>query len=59
MIIAAVIGIVFFVLNVLFESDKSSIELKILTVAFAVFLSFWASVFDQYWVRKEKILAWQ
>lgn len=31
---------------------------QILTVSFAIFLTFWASFFDQLWGRKEKILAW-
>lgn len=28
-------------------------------VAFALFLAFWASFFDQVWARKQKILAWR
>ena len=27
-------------------------------IIFAVFLAFWASTFDQFWTRKEKIFAW-
>jgi Calcium-activated chloride channel len=32
---------------------------QVLNIIFAVFLSFWASYFNQHWTRKEKILSWR
>jgi hypothetical protein len=28
-------------------------------IGFAIFLTFWASFFDQFWIRREKYLAWE
>ena len=41
------------------EEDGENIVAQVLQLTYAVFLSFWASGFDQYWTRKEKLLAWR
>lgn len=60
MIITAVLGLFTFigitVCNRVYGEDNEGTQ--IIQVAFAVFLAFWASSFDQFWTRKEKTLAW-
>lgn len=57
MFFAAIFGIII-ELTVWFL-DEDSIIKNYLFIGFAVFLTFWASVFDQVWIRREKFLAWR
>lgn len=57
MLIAAVVGIAF-ELGVWFLEEDSFIR-DYLLIGFSIFLTFWASTFDQFWIRKEKFLAWK
>ena len=61
MFLAAGIGLVIQITEMILSdtsNEKSTVN-QVLTVTFSIFLCFWASVFDQYWIRKEKFLAWK
>ena len=57
MFIAAIVGILF-ELGVWFL-EEDSLTKDYLLIGFSIFLTFWASAFDQFWIRKEKLLAWK
>ena len=57
MMISAVVGLL--VQGSFIFIDENSDVRKFLVMGFAIFLTFWASTFDQFWVRKEKKLGWK
>lgn len=54
---AAIIGFAIQAIKFFFSTYDATY--KILTVSFAIFLTFWATAFDQFWGRREKVLAWK
>jgi Calcium-activated chloride channel len=58
MLIAAIVGLIILSIEE-FAVSKDSDWYKVIIAVYAVFLSFWASSFDQYWTREEKVLAWR
>jgi hypothetical protein len=62
MSIAALVGVLVFSLLFVFPTDNSSDSInpnQILQIVFCFFLAIWSSIFDQIWVRKEKVYAWE
>lgn len=62
MSIAAFVGVVIFSLLMVFPSDKGSQSItpdQILQILFCFFIAIWSSLFDQTWIRQEKVYAWQ
>ena len=60
MLYAGVIGLAIFILDLVVEQNPYEVSsIQILTVCFAVFMSLWASMFDQKWVQKESELSWK
>lgn len=62
MCVAAFIGVVVFSLLMVFPSDKKSDSItadQILQILFCFFIAIWSSIFDQTWIRKEKVYAWK
>jgi hypothetical protein len=57
MFFAAVLGLIVEI-SFLFLDEDSSVKSGFV-IFFAVFLMFWASAFDQFWGREEKLLAWK
>ncbi|OMJ94983.1 hypothetical protein SteCoe_1675 [Stentor coeruleus] len=53
---AAIFGLIIQAAKYFYQQNDSMY--KILTVSFAIFLTFWGSLFDQLWGRREKTLAW-
>lgn len=60
MLYAGVIGLAIFILDLVVEQNPYEVSsIQILTVCFAVFMSLWASMFDQKWVQRESELSWK
>ena len=56
MLVAAVLGVFVFIGTLITDNVAYQQGLQI---AYAVFLAFWGSTFDQIWTRREKTLAWR
>ena len=59
MTIASIVGFLVFITKLLINYTNYHQLNLILDVSFCLFLAIWAITFEQYWVRKEKILAWE
>ena len=59
MTVAAIAGLITFSASIFsYFTDHSQIAL-IFEIGFCLFLAVWAVTFEQYWIRKEKTLAWE
>ena len=59
MILASIAGLIVFSAK-LFSNYTSNHQMSLIVdTSFCLFLAIWAITFEQYWIRKEKILAWE
>lgn len=59
LIVASVVGAIVFLSEIFSYYTSHHLVALTFQIAFCLFLGVWAVSFEQYWIRKEKILAWE
>lgn len=59
MIVASIIGTIVFLTEIFSYFTSHNLIALSFQIGFCLFLAIWAVSFEQYWIRKEKMLAWE